>query len=216
MIVISENVKKTITFIKEQFDNSEYFKNNLAHKQYRLTHTYRVAAIGQKIAQGENLNEEALIIGCLLHDISYALGIESDEDWLNHGRKSATIARAFLESLDIKKDILEEVCYGIAIHVDDKADFLGERTPLALSIGDSDNIDRYDVYRLYETVKYSNFENISLDEQFNFVKKMQEKLNRLLNMEIATRTGKRLWQDKINYQISFYERLLKQLEYSFI
>lgn len=33
--------------------------------------------------------------------------------------------------LDINKSKIDEICYGIAIHVDDKADFAGERTPFA-------------------------------------------------------------------------------------
>lgn len=214
MIVKTDNIRKTIVFLYEQFSNSEYFKENESYKHYRLSHTFRVAHIGSKIALGDNLNEEALIIGCLLHDISYALGIKNDEDWLNHGRNAAKMARQFLETLTLDKEVIDEILYGIAIHVDDKADFSGERTPLALSISDCDNIDRFDAYRLYESLKYSNLDNMTQEEQLKFTNKMLDKLNKLYSYEIATKTGKILWQDTISFQITFYERLLKQLECS--
>ena len=50
------------------------------------------------------------------------------------------------------------MCYGIAIHIDDEADFEYERTPLAMSVGDADNIDRYDAYlRLYESLHVADY-----------------------------------------------------------
>jgi len=60
-------------------------------------------------------------------------------------------------NIGINPSEVDEICYGIAIHVDGKSDFKGEKTPLALSIGDADNIDRFDVYRIYDGLRYHKF-----------------------------------------------------------
>ncbi len=66
---MEQNIRKTIDFLEEQFDISTYMSENHNSKKYRLEHTMRVANIGKEIAREEGLNEEALVIGCLLHDI---------------------------------------------------------------------------------------------------------------------------------------------------
>ena len=60
---------------------------------------------------------------------------------------------------------IQEICYGIAIHVDDKADFEGERTPLALSVSDADNLDRFDAYRIYQGLEFKVYSKIPLHEK---------------------------------------------------
>lgn len=205
------NITKAIEFLKEQFEKSEYMSKNEKSKQYRIEHTMRVANIGKEIATKEGLDEEALVLGCILHDISYMLDFKVEEDWLNHGRNAAKIARTFLESLGLKQEKIHEICFGIAIHVDDKADFPGERTPLAVSIGDCDNIDRFDVYRIYENMQNASFGDMTYKEQFNYVEKMLDKLNKYLGMEMATKTATQLWVDKVSFQIQFFERLKLQL-----
>lgn len=216
MKVISENVKKTIEFLKHEFDESDYFKTRENEKLYRYYHTIRVANIGQIIAKAENIDEEGLIIGCLLHDISYRNTFSSKDDIRNHGRISAIIARDFLKNLSLDKKVVDEIVYGVAIHVDDEADFEGERTKLALSISDCDNIDRFDTYRLYENLMLSNLNNMTLEEQIEYLNKRITRLKELYNYEMATKTAINLWQDKINYQIDFHQRMLKQLEQGII
>jgi len=112
------------------------------------------------MAEKEGFDVTEMVIACLLHDVSYCRDFKEESDWLNHGRKAAQIARPFLEELGLPKGRIEDICYGIAIHVDDKADFPGARTSFAESIGDADNIDRFDVYRIYETLEKGNCRNI--------------------------------------------------------
>ena len=208
------NIEKTINFLKDQFKKSEYMSNNESSKNYRIEHTLRVANIGKQIAMNEGFNVEAMVIGCLLHDISYTLDFNSEDDWLNHGRNAAKIARPFLEELKLDTKFIDEICFGIAIHVDDKADFEGERTPFALTIGDCDNIDRFDVYRIYENLQYKKFDTLSFDDKFTYVTNVIDKLNKYLNLELGTKTAKEIWVEKINYQIGFFEKMKKQLELS--
>lgn len=213
---MNTNVTKAIEFLKEQFEKSDYMSKNEKSKQYRFEHTMRVANIGKEIALQEGLDEEALVLGCILHDISYMEDFNTEEDWLNHGRNAAKISRPFLESLGLKKEKIDEICFGIAIHVDDEADFPGERSPLAVSIGDCDNIDRFDVYRIYENMQNASFSSMSCQEQFDYVDKVLTKLDKYLNMKMATKTATSMWVDKISFQIQFYERLKSQLEWSVI
>ena len=208
----NQNINKTIEFLKDQYEKSEYYKSNKIDKDYRLEHTLRVTNIGIEIAKKENLDVEALALGCILHDVSYMNNFNSEEDWLNHGRSSAQIARPYLEALGLAQGKIDEICYGIAIHVDDKADFEGERTPLAISIGDADNIDRFDSYRVYETLQHVKFNEKELHEKIEYVERNLEKLNKYMNMELGTGTAKIMWKDKIGFQILFFRRLEKQLK----
>jgi putative nucleotidyltransferase with HDIG domain len=211
---MEHNIKRTIDFLIEQFDQSAYMSANPTDKKYRLEHTMRVTNIGKQIARGEGFEEETLVIGCLLHDLSYVDTFQSEDDWLNHGRNAAKMARPFLETLDLRKDQIDTICYGIAIHVDDESDFPGERSPLALSIGDCDNIDRFDVYRIHENLKHKSFIDLSYNEQVEYVNGVLDKLNKYMDMEFATKTGTQLWKDRIAFQIQFFQRLQDQLKAS--
>lgn len=182
--------------------------------EYRIEHSYRVAHIGAEIAKAEGFDEERTIISCLLHDIGYSVGFASKEDYRNHGRYGAKIARPFLLSLGFPEEDTEEMCYGIAIHVDDQADFTGVRTPLALTVGDADNIDRFDAYRLYEGLHFKDYMNLPLDDQRELVQKTLLRLPQLRELPCGTKTGEMLWKEKIDYQIGFYQRLMKQIETS--
>lgn len=211
---MGQSIKRTLEFLSEQFEQSTYMSANPRDKRYRLEHTMRVANIGQQIAKGEGLEEEILVIGCLLHDLSYIDTFQHQDDWLNHGRRAAELARPFLETLELSPEQVDEICYGIAIHVDDEADFVGERSPLAVSIGDCDNIDRFDVYRIHETLKNRDFTDLSYEEQVEYVESTLDRLSKYRQMELATKTGTRLWVERISFQIEFFERLKKQLEAS--
>lgn len=201
-------------FLKRKFDESEYFADKKAEKDYRFEHSVRVANIGKIIAEKEGMDFEAMVIACLLHDISYCNGFGNREEAMNHGRYSAKIARPFLEEIGMEADVLEDICYGIAIHVDDKADFSGERTAFAVSIGDADNIDRFDAYRIFENLKWAKYDEMTISEKNEYVLRVLEKLEKYKNLEFATETGKKMWLEKLDYQIGFYEKLRSQIENS--
>jgi len=209
------NIEKTIKFIQDLFENSEYLKDKKKDRDYRLNHTYRVASIGKEIALKEKLDVDALVIGCLLHDISYVTEMKNDEERRAHGRLSAKMAREFVYSLDVKQHLKDELLYGVAIHVDDKSDFEGDRTVLAETISECDNIDRFDKYRLYEHLHYSDLDSKTLEEQLEYAEKRIKGLNRLKREFIfKTKTSNSMWNDNLDYQIDYFERLLKQLKTS--
>lgn len=208
-----EMIRETEAFLKEKFDGGAYLNADPAAKRYRLAHSYRVANIGREIARREGFDETALTIACLLHDVAYCEDFGPD-GWKEHGRRSTAIARPFLERLGLGKKQIEDICYGIAIHVDDKADFPGERTPFALSVGDADNIDRFDVLRLHEGLCRDGFLEKAPEAQRDDVTARLARLRELREMEMGTPTAAALWRERIDFYVTFYEKLAVQLRRS--
>lgn len=210
---MTDRIKKTEEFLRKKLAESPYFIKKPEAGAYRLEHSIRVARIAGAIARAEGLDEEAMIIAGLLHDVSYCM--EFDEDgWKNHGRTAARIARPFLEELGLSDDTVQEILFGIAIHVDDEADFPGERTAFALTVGDADNIDRFDAYRLYETLENAGYSKLSAAEKRAHVDKTLEKLEKYFDLPFATAEASRLWRERLNVYRDFYLRLREQLDMS--
>ena len=207
-------IKKTEAFLKETFAASAYLQNHPKDRDYRLEHSYRVANIAKRIAEAEGFDVTYAVIAGLLHDIAYCEEMVTREDRMNHGRRGAAIARSFLENVGLPADAVNEICYGIAIHVDDEADFAWERTPFCETMGDADNIDRFDVYRVYESLQWMQFSEMPLTEKQVQVDNIIEKLTRYKEMKLGTATAKKLWIERLEYQLSFYGKLKAQLENS--
>ncbi|MBO4500994.1 MAG: HD domain-containing protein [Clostridia bacterium] len=211
----AELIKAAEDFVKSKFEQGEYFFANPAAKEYRLEHTYRVANIGRQIAEKEGFDVAETVVACLLHDVSYCEDFGKDESgWKDHGRRAARIARPFLRSLGLAEDRVNDICYGIAIHVDDEADFEGERTKFALTVGDADNIDRFDVYRIHETLCYDKFLEMTYDEKLAYVQKKLARLRGLKETPMATPSAQELWDGRLGFYIGFYEKLTDQLKKS--
>ncbi len=209
----TELIQKAENFLKETLIKNPYYDANPADGDYRLEHSYRVANIGKWIAEQEGFNVTETVIACLLHDIAYGTEF-TDGDWANHGRDSARIARPFLKELGFPEDRIQDMCYGIAIHVDDKSDFEGQRTPFAETVGDADNLDRFDAYRIYDALHYRNFKGMSLEQKKEHVDSTLQKLNSLKDNKLGTASATALWKERIYYYITFYKKLQAQLENS--
>lgn len=208
-----ERIRKTEAFLKEKLDSGAYLAARPAAKAYRLEHSYRVANIGRQIARKAGFDETEMTIACLLHDVSYCEEF-GENGWQEHGRRAAAIARPFLASLALAEDRIADICFGIAIHVDDKADFDGERTPFALTIGDADNIDRFDAYRIHETLLNDGFLEKSLEEKRAICVSRLARLREMKEMPLGTRAAEEIWRERISFYITFYEKLLAQLSSS--
>ena len=200
--------------MKGSFENSAYLKDHPAEAAYRLEHSYRVANIAKAIAGAEGLDVTCAVIAGLLHDVAYCKEMTDREAWKAHGRRSAAIARPFLESLGLPETAVNDICYGIAIHVDDEADFEWNRTAFCDTVGDADNIDRFDVYRIYESLQYLKFSEQSFEEKTQTVESTIRKLTGYLDMKLATASATKLWKQRIEYYIGFYQKLRSQLHNS--
>lgn len=200
---------QALDFLRERFLSSDAM--DAAARSYRFRHTLRVAELGRRIARAEGLSEDALVVGCLLHDLAYSEVMPDEAAWRGHGRLSAALARPFVETLALPDADREALLFGIAIHVDDVSGFPGERSPLACSIGDCDNLDRFDVYRVYEQLERVGFSTLDADAQRAFVAKAQAHLRHCENAPVSTATARALWQDRLAFQNEFYRRLSAQL-----
>jgi len=211
--ISAEYIRKTERFLKQKYDEGKYLSAHPDAKAYRIEHTLRVANIGRQIALAEGFDEVEMVIACLLHDVSYCEEFGED-GWKEHGRRAAQIARPFLRQLGLPANQIDEICYGIAIHVDDEADFPGERTPFALSVGDADNIDRFDAYRIHESLFHEGFLEKSLEEKLEYAEKRLARLREMIDLPMGTKTAEALWRERLSFYISFYERLVSQLKCS--
>ena len=207
-------IKKTESFLNDPFAARAFLQTTPADRDYRLEHSYRVANIAGKIAEAEGFNTTNAVIAGLLHDISYCEEMVTRDARTNHGRRSAVIARPFLKNLGLSDAEVNEICYSIAIHVDDHADFEWERTPFSETVSDADNIDRFDVYRIYESLQFIQFSEMPLADKLNRVNSTIEKLTRYKDLKLGTATAQTLWTQRLDYQLSFYERLKSQLDSS--
>ena len=154
-----------------------------------------------------------MVIACLLHDVAYCEEF-GENGWQEHGRRSAQIARPFLKSRGLPENRINDICYGIAIHVDEKADFPGENTPFALSVGDADNIDRFDAYRIHEALNRDSFLQMNYEEKTEYLGKRLFRLRELRALSFGTKTADALWKSRLDFNIAFFQKLADQLERS--
>ena len=208
-----ELIKRTEAFLLERLQGGDYLRADPEALAYRLGHSYRVANIGRQIARREGFDETEMTIACLLHDVSYCETFGED-GWKEHGRRAAQIARPFLTELGLGSARIDDICYGIAIHVDDEANFPGERTPFALTVGDADNIDRFDAYRIHETLCGDGFLALPLEEKLALTGRRLARLQELKDLQMGTRTAGEIWRERLSFYITFYERLTAQLRSS--
>jgi len=208
---MTEQIRKTLEFVNKKLLN-EYNKTFFSKEQmsYRCEHTLRVAAIGQKIARAEKMNEEALTIACLLHDVGYC-EIADFSQYNQHGFISARVAKPFVNGLDFDEKTKLDILGGIASHVTDEADFPCELNVFTKTVGDCDNIDRFDVFRIYDNLQDAEFRDMPLEKQKTFIEERLIKLVKYEKIQFATVTAMKMWNEKIKFQIIFYNKLLEQL-----
>jgi len=210
-----EIIRKTGEFVKHELDKLAFYKNNIPRMaEYRLEHSYRVASIGAEIARSEGFDEERTYVACLMHDIGYSVDFKDKADHRMHGHYGAKIARPFLEALDYTPEQIDEMCLGIQIHVFGTASVPEHASPLALTVGDADKIDRYDTFRLYEGLQDVDYRSLSLNDQLSHVENKLNRLKALKDIHCGTATAEKMWQEKLDYQIEFYRRLEKQIDNS--
>ena len=204
-------MEQTKAYLYDCLRQSPFFEKHPAKLDYRYQHSLRTAHIASRVAQADGLDEEALVLGCLLHDISYCREFADQKEWLDHGRTSAHMARPWLLQLGLEPERVEEICYGIAIHVDDKADFDGPRTKMAEDILMIDNIDRFDCYRMYEVLENAHFSQMQYEEQIRWLEGQFPKLEMAFQFAYGSPTAIRLWREKARYHLDFYKKLYAQL-----
>lgn len=206
---MTENIRKTAAFIKDKLlaeNNDDRFD-----WPYRYEHSLRVAGIGQKIAREEGLDEEALVIACLLHDIGY-IACHCKEDHDVHGRFSALIAKKFLTSIGLEPERIETICYGIKIHTEPEENYERTPTPFEVSIGDADDIDRFDAYRLYSYLHHScKMHDMTAMQILETAEQRLVRCEEYMKRECGTKAATLLWRERIGFQLEYFKRLRTQM-----
>lgn len=170
---------------------------------YRWKHTLRVVQYGKHIAEAEHADVEIVMAACLLHDLSK---FDSVEYGVEHGRVSARLARPLLETLDYTPEQVDHICFAVAVHVDDKADFEHPVTLETKIVNDADNVDRFGAYRL---LMHYRDEVEEYEQLIAKAEKRIQTLKRYLTEELGTPTGERLFRRQLDLQINFLERLVE-------
>ena len=199
-------IQTTQSYIKERFLK----EMNREDGYYRYTHALRVAEIGRQIAREEGLDEEMLVLGCLLHDIGY-VACKTKLDYADHGLKSAEIAAEFLKQQNYDPAKAESICYGIRIHTQEDHDRLRPATVLEDSVSDADNIDRFDAWRFSRNLHWDGLEKLSVPQMKHLAMTRCQRMAQLRNLRFATETGRRLWNEKLDLWMEFYSRLEQQM-----
>lgn len=208
---MTENIEKSIQYLRAEFAQSEYYAQRNAELQYRVAHSFRVANIGREIARREGFDEEGLVIACLLHDVSYADGITDEKAWREHGRASAKKIRPFLSQLDLSPRQVDEICLAVAVHAEDPDNLRVPVSAFMRSVSDADNIDRYDAYRLLDSMHSAAWITQPPAAQLQFIEKELQSVLPEKDRQLSTITATEMWKDKIQFRVSALLRLKRQL-----
>ncbi len=176
-----------------------------AELDYRWKHTLRVCHYGRQLAEAEGADVELTLAACLLHDV----GVFEEGDWPDHGRVGARLSRPFLQTL-YSHDQVENICYSVALHADDRADFEHPPTVESKVVTDADNIDRFDVYRL---LIFCQPDINDFDRLVDKARQRKAHLEDYRRRQImTTRSGNEMFNRQLDYQIGFFDALIRQSE----
>lgn len=202
----NQRFNKIAAYIEERRGN----RNNPA-LDYRWQHSLRVAHYGQQIALAENAAVEQVIAACLLHDVDR---FDEVDHGIEHGRVGARLVRPFLAELGYSPAEINNICFAIAAHVDDQADFEHPFTLEAKVVNDADNIDRFSTYRIL-----LHFQDC-LDDYHQLINRASQRVEKLKTLQppqfMATPSGERLFRHQLEMQIEFLERLIADSKISIL
>jgi hypothetical protein len=174
-----------------------------ASLDYRWKHTLRVVQYGKQLATEEQADIEVVLAACLLHDLVKFL---PGDHGVDHGREGARLARPFLETLGYPPAQVNNICYAIAVHVDNQADFEHPVTLESKIVSDADDIDRFSAYRILLQL------HRDIDDFDTLIRSAQERLTKIQRYRnqnvMGTPSGNRLFNRQLELHILFLERLL--------
>lgn len=207
LVPVGGNPLQTVNnFVKEYLDPKP--EN---YMDYRYEHILRVARWGKVIAEAEGWDAEPLIIGCLMHDVSYpdcvAAGTSDD-----HPQASAIIAKALLEKIGYDPVKTATICKGIAYH-DRWNDFPEDMTAFELSIRDADDLDRFDMMRNIKSLR-ADVGDFRVGEILAACKAAMAVIDGWEDHICGTATAAKLWKQQLQVRREMYQRTIRQSEYT--
>ena len=193
-------------FLKKTLNSCEHIDD--IEKKYRFEHSMRVASIARYIAEQEGQDVLITSVAAILHDV----GKFETEVNADHGRVSADVAMPFLQASGLSDEHIKDIHYAIAVHVDGKAGYEYENTLEAETVSDADNIDRFGMYRIYQSMQWDKAEMVAAAE---LAEKYRERSRRLKDFKdsykLSTDTANKLFQQNLQLQIEFFDNLVSEL-----
>ncbi len=204
-------VEETITFVKETLSGAE-----AGHDWF---HTQRVFRNALLIAKDEKTDVLVVSLGALLHDIADAKFHSGDET------VGPELARTFLTSLKVDKEVIEKVCY-IITHISYKNN-IGENSvkthpPELLVVQDADRLDAIGAIGIARAFHYGGFKNRALYDpeiapDLAMTKEKYKKSNSptinhfyekllLLKDKMNTKTGSKIAAERHDFLLEYLEQ----------
>ena len=209
-MIPQERLEKISAFVKDHLDEMARQHPSPEHDPvYRWDHTLRVAQYGKQVAEAEGGDVEEVVTACLLHDVAHFDPLTNYKD---HGREGARMSRPVLEELGYSDEQVGNICYAIAVHVDDKADFEHAHTLEADIVSDADNIDRFGAYRILQWCVPEMGDFAALAEKLS--KRVFHLEGYLRNIPLTTEAGRALFAQQLERQIAFFKDLVAEYELS--
>lgn len=199
-------IDSTILFVKQQLENAEG-----GHDWFHIERVYKNALL---IADGEDCDLMVVKLGALLHDIADSKFHDGDE---SIGPKTA---RAFLESQNASKDVIEHV-----IAIIENISFKGDNFEKAFHskeleiVQDADRLDALGAIGIARAFNYGGFKNRTIfnpnvQPNLNMSKEEYKNSNGttlnhfyekllLLKDKMNTETGKQIALERHNYMQNF-------------
>lgn len=205
---LQQQIEKTAEFVNKN-QQKMAAKNNFspAVARYRFPHTLRMTNLGRQLAEAEDANMQHVILGCLLHDVSW---FDDPDDPRGHGRLGAQLSRPFLTELGLPSGDVDAICYAVAVHVDGQAGFEHPATLESEIVSDADNIDRFDALGML------NFCKDELDDLDALAEKLAPRIKTLEDYRerqiLGTPTGNKLFNVKLERQLEVFKALVAQKE----
>ena len=203
---MQEMFENAVDFLQKKLNGSTHIDE--AEKRYRFEHSLRVANIAKKIALKEGQDVFITTMAAILHDA----GKYDTDSAKDHGRVSARVARAFLESLNIPEKQVDDIQYCISVHVDGEAGYKYDPIPEAETVSDADNIDRFGVYRIYQSLRWDDIDKL---DARGIVEKYTDRIRKLDNYLkkgiLSTETANKMFAKNLRMQIRFYKDLIDEL-----
>ena len=208
-------INNTILFVKQKLENAEG-----GHDWFHIERVYKNALL---IAKEENCNLQIVQLGALLHDIADSKFHDGDE---SVGPK---VAKAFLESQDVKEDIIDAV-----INIIENISFKGGNFEKKINsieldiVQDADRLDAIGAIGIARTFNYGGFKNRTLydpeiapnltmskeeykNNQAPTINHFYEKLL-LLKDKMNTETGKQIAQQRHRFMEIFLAQFYAEWE----
>ena len=208
---LAEQIEKVVLFAKEKRDIAMRENPDYATRlEYRWLHTLRVVQYGKILAEKEGAEIEIVLVASLLHDIAK---LSDKSRNVEHGRIGAKMVRPFLREIGYSEADTENICYAISAHVDGKADFEHPHTLEAKVVSDADKIDRFSNYRT--TLALGKSVNKSYEALIETAKKRLARFRKAgREIRIQTKSGRKLFDEQISFQVVYMERLIADYELS--